>query len=393
MRILSTWTLPTLFLLAASLPLEAPHTRDAVERRFDSLFAEITSPDAPGVAVLVKQNGRILYEKGFGVSQLQTRAKIDSQTNFRLASFTKQFTAMAIMLLVHDGKLRYEDRLTDIFPDFPAYGKSITVRQLLTHTSGLPDYEDLMEKEEKAQGPIWSVDHQIQDAEVLSLLEKQRAGKFAPGTSWAYSNSGYVVLGLIVAKASGMPYRDFLQRRIFAPAGMRHSIAYQKGINEVADRAFGHTLVYFDHGPRVPLYEETDQSSTSATLGDGGVYSNIEDLAKWDGALQKHTLLSETEMAPALMPVKLADGSAPHWPKEPDGDNLDPGKPVSYGFGWFLDPYKGHSRMWHSGSTMGFRTVIQRFTTDSLTIIILCNRTDLDPKDLSEKIAFLVLAQ
>ena len=254
----------------------------------------------------------------------------------------------------------------------------------VTHTSGLPDYEDLMEKQEKASGPEWSATHQIQDAEVLSLLEKQSSGKFSPGASWAYSNSAYVVLGLVVAKVSGMPYRDFLRQRIFAPTGMNHSVVYQKGINEISNRAFGHSKENGKLG-------ETDQSSTSATLGDGGIHSNLDDLAKWDEVLRTHTLLSEKEMAPALTPVKLADGSQPHWPTEPDGDNLAPGKPVSYGFAWFLDPYEGRARTWHSGSTMGFRTVIQRFTADGLTIVILCNRTDLDPKALAERIAGIVL--
>ena len=384
MRTLLHLALSIVFLGAATHQAAAPDTRDAVEGQIDSLFVPITAPGDPGAAVLVRKDGKMVFEKGYGVRELRTHRKIDPQTNFRLASFTKQFTAMAIMLLVHDGKLRYEDNLPEIFPDFPAYGKTITVRHLLTHTSGLPDYEDLMEKEEKAKGPIWTVDHPIQDAEVLSLLEKQSTGKFAPGTSWAYSNSGYVVLGMIAAKVSGMPYRDFLERRIFAPAGMPHSIAYQKGINEVTERAFGHSK-------EKNKFVETDQSSTSATLGDGGVYANLEDLAKWDEALWKHTLLNEIEMAPALTAVKLPDGSMPHWPKESDSDNLAPGKPVAYGFGWFLDPYNGRTRMWHSGSTMGFRTVIQRFTADGLTIVILSNRTDLDPKSLAESIANRVL--
>ena len=358
---------------------------DQQGQQIDALFSSVAQPDAPGAAVLVRWKGRILFEKGYGVRDLRTHAQNTPDTNFRLASFTKQFTAMAIMLLVHDGKLRYDDHLTDVFPAFPAYGNPITVRNLLNHTSGLPDYEDLMEKEEKARGAtIWSAEHQIQDEEVLQLLEKAPIGKFAPGTSWAYSNSGYVVLGLIVAKVSGTPYRDFLRKRIFVPAGMRHSIVYQKGINEIPNRAFGHSL-------KNGKWVESDQSSTSATLGDGGVYSNLEDLAKWDEALQKHTLLSTTEMAPASTPVKLHDGSQPHWPSEPDGDNLAPGKPVSYGFGWFLDPYQGHVRMWHSGGTMGFRTIILRYPDDDLTIVVLCNRTDLDTRGLSKKVADILL--
>jgi CubicO group peptidase (beta-lactamase class C family) len=162
------------------------------------------------------------------------------------------------------------------------------------------------------------------------------------------------------------------------------SVAYQKGINTVPSRAFGYSR---ENGKFV----ETDQSSTSATLGDGGVYSNLEDLAKWDEALQKHALLGEKEMAPALAPAKLADGSQPHWPAEPDEGNIAPGKPVSYGFGWFLNLYNGHARMWHTGTTTGFRTVIERFPENGLTIVILGNRTDLNPGALSESIASLAL--
>jgi CubicO group peptidase (beta-lactamase class C family) len=353
----------------------------AAEEKIGAIFSGVSTADTPGAAVLVRKQGQMIFERGYGVRDLRTKAKIDASTNFRLASFTKQFTAMAIMLLVHDGRLRYDETLAELFPDFPAYGKSITIRNLLNHTSGLPDYEDLMDAAEKAKGPLWSPEKQIQDAEVLELLKKEKNGKFAPGTSWSYSNSGYVVLGIIVGKVSGKSCGDFLQQRIFAPLKMNHTVVYQKGKNKVANRAFGHTK---ESG----AFKETDQSSTSATLGDGGIYSNLEDLAKWDDALRHHTLVSEKEFPPALTPVKLNDGSEPHWPLEPNDDNLRPGKPVSYGFGWFLDPYQGHPRTWHTGTTMGFRTVIERFPkSDDLTVIILCNRTDLDPENLALQIA------
>lgn len=342
-------------------------------QQLDAIFAPLADAKSPGLAVLVRKNGRNIFEHGFGVRDLRSLAPIDAQTNFRLASFTKQFTAMAIMLLAHDGGLRYDETLTEIFPEFPAYGRGITIRHLLTHTSGLPDYEDLM-------GPEWTAEYQIADAEVLTLLELQTKGKFAPGTSWAYSNSGYVVLGRIVAKVSGKTYPEFLHDRIFAPLRMTGTLAYVNGENSVPTRAYGHTR-------QKDGFIETDQSATSATLGDGGVYSNLTDLGKWDDALRNHTLLSAKEMAPALTPVKLADGTTPHWPTEAGDDNLAPGKPVAYGFGWFLDPYRGRPRMWHSGSTMGFRTVIDRFTRENLTIIILANRTDIDPTTLALKVA------
>jgi CubicO group peptidase (beta-lactamase class C family) len=340
----------------------------------DSILAPFTTPDSPGLAILVQKNGKTILHRGYGVRELRTKAPITAATNFRLASFTKQFTATAVMLLVHDGKLRYDDRLTHIFHGFPEYGSAITVRQLLTHTAGLSDYEDLMES-----GP-WTEDRQIQDAEVLALLKQTAKPKFAAGTSWAYSNSGYVVLGLIVEKVSGVRFAEFLRQRIFQPLKMSGTLVYVKGENSVPNRALGHTR-------QANRFVETDQSATSATQGDGGIYSNLEDLARWDQALRDHSLLSEAEMKPALTPVRLADGSEPRWPTAPGDDNLNPGKPVAYGFGWFLDPYQGRPRIWHSGSTRGFSTVIDRFTSENLTIVVLCNRTDLNASNLALQVA------
>jgi CubicO group peptidase (beta-lactamase class C family) len=386
---MNRWTcvvIAACWLIVVAAPARASAQEDELRSSTDNILSAVTASNQPGVAALVKKDGKVFFSKGYGLRKLDASEKLDARTNFRLASFTKQFTAMGIMLLVHDGKLRYDETLTEVFPDFPAYGKNITIRNLLNHTSGLPDYEELMEKAEKAKGPVWSPEHQIQDAEVLDLLKHETSGKFAPGTSWAYSNSGYVALGLIIAKASGGSYREFLRVRIFAPLHMDRTLAYQKSVNEITDRAYGNTK----EGTSI---KETDQSSTSATLGDGGIYSNLDDLSKWDNALRNHTLLSAAEMQPGLAPVKLADGSQPHWPVKADDDNLAPGKPVEYGFGWFLDPCNGHARMWHTGSTMGFRTVIQRFTNDNLTIILLCNRTDLDAKRLSEQIAATYLSE
>jgi CubicO group peptidase (beta-lactamase class C family) len=342
------------------------------------MFAALADDKSPGVAVLVRKDARIAFERGYGLRDLRSFAKIDPQTNFRLASCSKQFTSMSIMLLVHDGKLRYDNKLTDVFPDFPAYGKAITIRNLLNHTSGLPDYEDLMAAAEKRKGaPIWTDKHQIQDAEVLDLLEQEKAGKFTPATKWSYSNSGYVVLGLVVAKISGRPFREFLRERIFVPLKMSETVAYQKGQNEVINRAYGHSK-------EGNSWKETDQSPTSATLGDGGIYSSLTDLAKWDEALAQHTLLTETEMQPALTPAQLITGAQPQWPANSD---RPAGTPVSYGFGWFLDPYRNHARTWHYGDTMGFHTYIQRVPAERLTVIVLCNRTDLDPESLALKAA------
>ncbi len=277
-------------------------TDEPMNAKVDSIFAPLVQGKSPGIAVLARKNGKTVFQRGYGVRDLRDFAKIDERTDFRLASFTKQFTAMATMLLVHDGKLRYDETLADLFPDFPSYGRTITIRNLLTHTSGLPDYEDLMGQMEKAKGPIWTATHQIQDEEVLQLLKQQSSGKFRPGTSWAYSNSGYVLLGLVAAKVSGEPFGQVLRDRIFAPLGMSNSLVYVNGKNTVPNRAYGYTK-------DGDTFIQADQSPTSATLGDGGVYSNVADLAKWDAALQDHRLLSEEEMKVALTPTKLADGS------------------------------------------------------------------------------------
>ena len=191
-------------------------TEEPVGARVESIFSAAADGKSPGVAVLIRKNGGTLFQHGYGVRELRTGARIDEHTDFRLASVTKQFTAMTTMLLVRDGKLRYDESLTDLFPGFPAYGRSITVRHLLTHTSGLPDYEDLMDEVGKKRGATWTDSHQIQDREVLALLKQQVSGKFAPGTSWAYSNSGYVLLGLIDAEVSGEPFSQVLKERDFS---------------------------------------------------------------------------------------------------------------------------------------------------------------------------------
>src|SRR5438874_4273374 len=170
--------------------------------------AGLQAADIPGAAVLVVNNGEVLFERGYGITDRKTLHKIDARTNFRLASVTKQFTTTAIMLLVHDGKLKYDEQLTDIFPDFPHYGRAITIRMLLNHTSGLQDYEDLMPQPDPKL-PVGQT--QIDDLSVVELLKHQNSTKFAPGSKWEYSNSGYVLLGVIVRKVSGESFPDLLR--------------------------------------------------------------------------------------------------------------------------------------------------------------------------------------
>ena len=340
----------------------------------DAIFRPLTNDQTPGFSVGVIEHGKLVFARGYGLANLEKRTPITPDTDFRLASVTKQFTAMSIMLLVHDGKLRYDDTLTKIFPEFPAYGKEITVRQLLTHTSGLKDYGDIYEKQFGENTPTGQVP-QILDKGVLQILEQQSATEFPPGSKWEYSNSGYATLAMIVEKASGKSFGEFLHDRIFKPLHMNKTVAFEKGKNEVPNRAFG-----YRRNKETGQFMFADQSPTSAVLGDGGIYTSVQEMEKWDKALRTNRLLSEAEMREAYTPMQV-----------PGGDNLPGQKPSKYGFGWFLDPYKEHERQWHSGSTSGFLTSFQRFPKDELSVIVLSNRVDIDPSELALKVADLYL--
>jgi CubicO group peptidase (beta-lactamase class C family) len=339
----------------------------------DALVMKLVAADSPGLAVGVLRDGNLVFARGYGFADLKTRAPITSATDFRLASVSKQFTATSIMLLVHDGKLSYDETLNRIFPQFPRFGRTISIRNLLNHTSGLKDYEDIYEQQMAGTPP--DEIPQLHDQDVLRLLEQQDSPAFAPGTRWRYSNSGYAVLAMVVERISGERYKDFLQHRIFAPLGMAHTLAYVQGENEVPNRAFG-----YRYASGTGSWQFADQSPTSAVLGDGGIYSSIEDLAKWDRSLTANALLTKKEAEPAFTPVRV-----------PGGVQLPNGGASDYGFGWFLDLYKGHRRMWHYGDTTGFHTAIQRFPEDRITTIVLANRTDIDAGELALKVADLYL--
>ncbi|MDP1892239.1 MAG: serine hydrolase [Gemmatimonadaceae bacterium] len=320
----------------------------------DSLFAEFNAPAAPGAAVLVAMDGKVLVSKGYGLADLDARVPVTPHTNFRLASVTKQFTAMATMLLVQDGRLRLEETLTDIFPDFPAYGSRITVRHLLTHTSGLRAYEDFVPDSQATQ---------VLDADVLRHMAALDATYFPPGTRFRYSNSGYAVLAMIIEKRTGVRFAEFLKARIFDRVGMPWTLAREDGRAAVQRRAFGHSR-------RNGAWMRTDQSSTSAVLGDGGVYSSVAELYRWSNALETRELLGDS-----LRALLFKRGTR--------SDSLD----VDYGFGWYLETKHALPRTRHTGSTIGFRNAIIRYPTLRATIIVLTNRNNANAAAIAEQIA------
>jgi CubicO group peptidase (beta-lactamase class C family) len=288
------------------------------------------------------------------MADLERRVTATAETDYRLASVSKQFTAMCIMLLARDRKVQIDQPVRSILPELPVAAAPVTIRHLLNHTSGLVDYEDLIPETRTAQ---------LDDNDVLTMLASKDSVYFPAGTSYRYSNSGYVLLGMIVARVSGTTYPQFLKTRIFGPLGMTASVAHVEGSDTVPRRAYGYS-------PRGGGFEQTDQSVTSATLGDGGIYTSVDDLARWDRALSDTSLVGAELMALATTPPKLPGDAA-----------------TEYGFGWFIDNYRGEKRWRHTGETSGFHNAIMRFPARRLTVIVLTNRSSGEPDAIAERIA------
>lgn len=324
-----------------------------MDRQINALMHDYAG-NAPGASVLVLRAGAPVFWRSYGMADIEAGVAATPRTNYRLASVSKQFTAAAVLLLVQDGRLHPDDRARRWLPSLPDAAADITLHHLLAHTSGLVDYEDVMDPADPRQ---------VRDADVLRLLEAQDRTWFAPGSGYRYSNSGYALLALIVERASGQRYADFLRERIFQPLGMEHTVAYEAGVSDVAHRAYGYSL---EQGK----WTRTDQSTTSAVLGDGGIYSSIDDLARWDAALSDERLLSASLWRRAFTPATETD--------DPD---------VRYGYGWRVTG----ATLWHSGETIGFRNVIVRWPQRRTTVVVLTNRDDPEPYALAKKIAAVAL--
>ena len=320
-----------------------------MKAQIDELMRDYAGAN-PGASVLVLKDGEPRIRASVGMADLEAKIAVTPATNFRLASVSKQFTAAGILLLSEDKKLRLDDRLAQWLPSLPPATRDVTLRHLLTHTSGLIDYEDVMPPSQTAQ---------LGDHDVLRLLESQDRTYFAPGAGYRYSNSGYVLLGLVIEKASGQTFTQFLRQRIFEPLGMRNTVAHVESRTVVPHRAYGYS---FENDRWV----RTDQSPTSATLGDGGIYSSIDDLARWDAALGDHRLLRPESLAAAFAPATPTD--------DPE---------IAYGFGWRITG----ETLWHSGESIGFRNVLVRYPQRRLTIVVLTNRNDPEPYRLALAIA------
>jgi CubicO group peptidase (beta-lactamase class C family) len=333
----------------------AAHSKLAPELRIDELMRPYQG-NVPGAGVAVLRGGVPIARRAYGLANVEERIAATTATNYRLASMTKQFTAAAVLLLAEDGRLSIDEPIRGWLPTLPRAADEITVRHLLAHTSGIIDYEDLI--------PDGTTD-QLHDADVLRLLEAEDRGYFPPGRSHRYSNSGYSLLALLAGRAAGLDFASFLRERIFRPLGMQNTVAFEAGISAVAHRAFGYRA-------DLNSWARADQSLTSATLGDGGIYSSLDDLAKWDAALDGGRLLRPESLRLVFQPAAQTDDPA-----------------VQYGFGWRIT---GETR-WHSGETTGFRNVIVRYPEHRFTVIVLTNRDDPAPYPTALAIAKAFLPQ
>jgi len=322
----------------------------------DALMRKLYTPDQPGCAIAIVQKNKVVFSKGYGVADLESKAPIDTKTIFNVGSITKQFTSMALLELEAAGKLSLDDKLTKYFPEFSAkQANSITIRNLMTHSSGMIDHYAFVDTR--------SIRHGV-DSNVLQAVEKLDTSYFKPGESYRYSNTAYCLLSLIVAKAGGWPYVDFMQKNIFQPLGMSSSfiIDLNRPMPSVATGYEKTTTGFERSGP--------DESVFFTTQGDGGLYTSVNDYLKWWMALQN----------PGF--IKNDWSNRARSPQHP----IDLGRKLSYGFGWFVSTSGTNPAVYHSGSNGGFRAIVFSIPQEQYAVIIFSNRTGTDLENLVKEI-------
>jgi len=347
---------------------------DSDTHPIDQLIAQYygTGPE-PGLAFMVVKNGDVVYQHTSGIANLNTGEAITAQSNFRLASVTKQMTALAVLMLSDRGNLDLDAPLTDYFRGFPCFGRGITPRMLIHHTSGLLEYESLgpLLEPDKLERII-SGQEQIVDADVLEVIMKTDRTHFTPGTEFRYSNTGYALLALLVEQASGTSFPKFLKSNIFEPLGMENTLVYAHDDVEIPHRAYGHSKT--ENGWKV-----TDQNETSAVLGDGGVYSSIDDMKKWFAFLDGHTTLNLSEQAykDYFSSGFFSDGSEiTIKPRPGNANSTNLLIPRSYGYGWMIGEYGNTRTHHHGGASIGFRHMLFRSSKAHLYVVVLTNRNE-----------------
>ncbi|HLP15029.1 MAG TPA: serine hydrolase domain-containing protein [Bacteroidota bacterium] len=320
-------------------------TQNRIAERFDSLFAILSSQRGFNGNVLVSHNGKVLYKHAFGYSDLRRRTPLSIESEFQLASVSKQFTSVAVMILHDQQKVNFSDTLQKYFPDFPY--QHITIRELLTHRSGLPDYMSFAAK--------YRDKHQeyISNADVMDMLTRYTPkAEFLPDQRYCYSNTGYAVLAALVEKVSGMRFDEFMQQHVFTPLGMHNTYVFNPNVTRpvLPGRTIGHDK------NRRPVFEDF----LGGVVGDKGIYSTVEDMFKWDQALYTEALVRQSTLEEAFTPI-----------------SHDYRHNTNYGYGWRIKEMDGGSKIiYHAGWWRGYNSLYVRRREDKTSIIVLSNKVN-----------------
>ena len=324
-------------------------TADSKAKKIEELMTYCYRTDIFNGAVLVAHEGKILYQSSFGCANFSTMERLKSSSAFCIGSIGKQFTAMAVMILKEQNKLDYEDKLTDYFPEFPDYADGITVRHLLNHTSGISNWM----KFSMFRARPGDFKDDITNKDVFEFLLTLDSLDFTPGEKYAYSNSGYILLAMIVEKVSGEPFYKFMEHKIFNPLGMKNTLVWNETKPEIPNKTIGYNQ-----------FGEKDDYNI-LTSGAGSIYSTIEDLYKWDQGLYSDKLVSQETLKEAFTPGRLNNGA----PSRTLGDLT-----WDYGFGWLLRKNESENIVWHDGGFNGFNAIFYRELNRHDLIIFLTNK-------------------
>jgi CubicO group peptidase (beta-lactamase class C family) len=335
---------------------------DALAKRIDAVMAEIYKPGEPGAAIIVRKDGRTIFRKGYGMADMELGVPVEPDMVFRLGSITKQFTAVSVLILAEQGKLSLQDEITKFLPDLPTQGRTITIEHLLTHTSGLKSYTNLSE-----WLPLWRKDMSVR--EIIDLT-KDKPMEFAPGERWNYNNTGYVLLGAVIEKVSGLTYEDYVNKMIFGPLGMKHS--YYGNTERIIPRRIPGYQMGKDGFVNAPYLSMTQPYAASALL------SSVDDLGVWNEAVFSGKLVKKEWLDKAFTPYPLKNGES-----------------TGYGYGWFIANYQGHRIIEHGGGIHGFSTYEMTLPEDRIFLAILTNSAvgGRDPEPRAFKIATLLLGK
>jgi CubicO group peptidase (beta-lactamase class C family) len=337
---------------------ERPKAQSPLRERIDALLVKQFPSDAPGAAVLVVRDGKLILEKGYGTADLGRKTPVTSESNFDLASMSKPFTALAVMILADRGKLGFDDDVRKYLPELaaPPGPRPVRIRDLLQHTSGIPEYSAGWQR-------LLVNLSKLTNDRVVQIL-KDRKPDFLPGAEFKYCNSNYVLLAEIVRRVGGRRFGEFMRDEVFRPLGMDRTVAMDDLSIKISDRAIGYMKAGREWEPA---------TQDSPVCGDGNVFSNLRDLAKWDTAMAAEKLVR-----PAT------------WRLAWTASKLDDGKETGYGFGWVIEKRVGKRFVWHNGRWGGIRTMIGRWPDDQLTIMLLCNDDGAEAEKLVAQIAEIV---